>query len=172
MARAHAGYEDRPQQRALSRMIAERYNEGGVAIAEAGTGTGKSVAYLLPAIRWAVQNRERTVVSTNTINLQEQLVEKDLPFLRRALGEPFRFALVKGRSNYVSIRRARLAWESAPTLLAPERQSELKSILDWVEATKDGSLSDLSFRPSPEVWDEVASESSVVAVGSGIRMAT
>ena len=161
VARAHPGYEDRPQQRALARMIAERYNEGGVGIAEAGTGTGKSVAYLLPAIRWALQNRERTVVSTNTINLQEQLVDKDLPFLRRALGEPFRFALVKGRGNYVSIRRARLAAESAPALLPDERQDELRSIVDWLATTQDGTLSDLSFRPSAEVWEEVASESDV-----------
>lgn len=161
IARAHAGYEDRPQQRALSRLAGELYNEGGIGIAEAGTGTGKSIAYLLPAIRWAIRNRERTVVSTNTINLQEQLVEKDLPFLRKALGEPFRFALVKGRNNYVSIRRAKLAWESAPTLLPDDRQKELEAIVGWLDDTDDGSLSDLSFRPSAEVWDEVASESDV-----------
>jgi ATP-dependent DNA helicase DinG len=161
VARAHPGYEDRPQQRALARMIGSLYNEGGVGIAEAGTGTGKSVAYLLPAIHWALLNRERTVVSTNTINLQEQLVEKDLPFLRRALGRPFRFALVKGRNNYVSIRRARLAAESAPALLPDDTLAEMEAIARWLETTRDGSLSDLSFRPSPEVWDEVASESDV-----------
>jgi ATP-dependent DNA helicase DinG len=161
VARAHPGYEDRPQQRAFARLIAERYNEGGIGIAEAGTGIGKSVAYLLPAIRWAVLNGERTVVSTNTINLQEQLVGKDLPFLRRALGETFRFTLVKGRNNYVSIRRAKLAAETAPSLLDERRQAELGSLMDWLEQTEDGSLSDLSFRPSPEVWDEVASESDV-----------
>jgi ATP-dependent DNA helicase DinG len=161
LARRHPRYEDRPQQRALSRLIGEMYNEGGVGIAEAGTGTGKSVAYLLPAIRWAVQNRERTVVSTNTINLQEQLVEKDLPMLRRALGEPFRFALVKGRRNYVSIRRLHLARDSAAALFDAEKQAELAGLVEWVEKTQDGSLSDLSFRPSGEVWDEVASESDV-----------
>jgi ATP-dependent DNA helicase DinG len=161
IAREHGAYEDRPQQRALSRLVGGVYNDGGIAIAEAGTGTGKSIAYLLPAIRWALRNRERTVVSTNTINLQEQLVEKDLPFLRRALAEPFTFALVKGRNNYVSIRRARLAWESAPTLLPDDRQKEIESIVAWLDETGDGSLSDLSFRPSPEVWDEVASESDV-----------
>src|SRR4051812_35780737 len=128
LALRHPRYEDRPQQRAFARMIAGLYNTGGVGIAEAGTGTGKSVAYLLPAIRWALQNRERTVVSTNTINLQEQLVDKDLPFLRRALGVPFRFALVKGRSNYISIRRARLAWEMSATLLDDEKQGEMKGI--------------------------------------------
>jgi ATP-dependent DNA helicase DinG len=161
IALAHPGYEDREQQRALTRMIGGLYNEGGVGIAEAGTGTGKSVAYLIPAIRWAIQNRERTVVSTNTINLQEQLVEKDLPFLRRALGQPFRFTLVKGRNNYISIRRALLAAESAPALLPDDRQAELTSIVEWLKTTTDGTLSDLSFRPSPEVWEEVASESDV-----------
>ena len=161
LAVRHPRYEDRPAQRALSRMIAGLYNTGGVGVAEAGTGTGKSVAYLLPAIRWALQNGERTVVSTNTINLQEQLVDKDLPLLRRALGEPFRFALVKGRSNYVSIRRALLAKANAATLLEPENQAELRGILDWIETTGDGSLSDLPFRPSGEVWDEVQSETDV-----------
>lgn len=161
ISRAHAAYEDRPQQRALSRLVAGVYNDGGIGIAEAGTGTGKSIAYLLPAIRWAAQNRERTVVSTNTINLQEQLVEKDLPFLRRALGESFRYSLVKGRNNYISIRRALLAAETAPSLLPDDRQRELTTIVDWLKVTSDGTLSDLPFRPSPEVWDEVASESDV-----------
>ena len=161
VSRAHPGYEDRPAQRELSRMIAGLYNDGGIGFAEAGTGTGKSVAYLLPAIRWALQNGERTVISTNTINLQEQLVDKDLPFLRRALGEPFRFALVKGRNNYISIRRARLAFETSGSLFEDEKQAELKSIVEWLDSTQDGSLSDLSFRPSAEVWEEVASDSDV-----------
>ena len=161
VARAHPGYEDRPQQRALARMIAGLYNEDGIGVAEAGTGTGKSIAYLLPAVHWALQNGERTLVSTNTINLQEQLVEKDLPFLRRALGQPFRFALLKGRSNYVSIRRALLASEHAGALLDAGKQAELAGIVEWVQTTQDGSLSDLPFRPSGEVWDEVASESDV-----------
>ncbi|HEX8244720.1 MAG TPA: DEAD/DEAH box helicase, partial [Longimicrobium sp.] len=157
----HPRYEDRPQQRDFARMIATLYNEGGVGIAEAGTGTGKSVAYLLPAIRWALQNRERTVVSTNTINLQEQLVDKDLPLLRRALGQPFKYALVKGRANYVSIRRALLARAGAAQLFDAQKQAELAGIVDWLQTTRDGSLSDLSFRPSAEVWDEVASETDV-----------
>jgi len=161
LALRHPRYEDRPAQRALARMIAELYNDGGVGIAEAGTGTGKSVAYLLPAIRWAVQNKERTVVSTNTINLQEQLVAKDLPLLRKALGEPFRYTLVKGRANYVSIRRALLAEATASSLFDEQKQAELKGIVEWIKTSQDGSLSDLSFRPSAEVWDEVASETDV-----------
>jgi ATP-dependent DNA helicase DinG len=112
-------------------------------------------------VRWALKNRERTVVSTNTINLQEQLVGKDLPFLRRALGEPFRFSLVKGRNNYVSIRRARLALEGAGSLIEDEKQQELSAIVQWLDTTQDGSLSDLPIRPSGEVWDEVQSDSDV-----------
>ena len=158
---AHPAYEDRPTQRDMSREIARAYNEGGVALTEAGTGTGKSIAYLVPAILWSLRNRERTIVSTNTINLQEQLVDKDLPFLRKALGQPFRFALVKGRNNYVSIRRARLAAEQAQLLLDDGPQKEVEAIVEWLAHTRDGSLQDLSFQPSEEVWDEVVSDSDV-----------
>ena len=158
---AHPAYEDRPMQRELSVAVARAYNDGGVAVLEAGTGTGKSVAYLIPAIRWALQNRERTVVSTNTINLQEQLVRKDLPFLRQALGEQFRFALVKGRGNYISIRRAKLAEQTQTVLFEEMQQNSLTAILEWLKTTKDGSLQDLPFTPTGEVWDEVVSDGDV-----------
>jgi ATP-dependent DNA helicase DinG len=161
LSRGHPSYEDRPMQRDLARAIAEAYNEGGTLLAEAGTGTGKSVAYLVPAIRWAMLNRERTVVSTNTINLQEQLVHKDLPFLRRTLGEAFRFALVKGRRNYISIRRAELAAQTAGVLFETPQRAELDAIMQWIRSTREGSIQDLPFQPSAEVWDEVASESDV-----------
>ena len=161
LARAHPAYEDRPDQRALSKLIAAAYADDGIALAEAGTGIGKSVAYLLPAIRWSTTNGERTVVSTNTINLQEQLVKKDLPLLKRTLGIPFRYALVKGRNNYVSIRRAKLAALTAASLFEGGREREVATIVEWASTSRDGSLSDLPFRPSPEVWDEVASESDV-----------
>ncbi len=158
---AHPAYEDRPMQRELAVAVARAYNDGGVAVLEAGTGTGKSVAYLIPAIKWALQNRERTVVSTNTINLQEQLVHKDLPFLRQALGEQFRFALVKGRGNYISIRRALLAEQTQTVLFEEMQQNSFGSILEWLKTTKDGSLQDLPFTPTAEVWDEVVSDSDV-----------
>ena len=159
VSRHHAGYEDRPTQRDLARQVTAAYNEGGVSLAEAGTGTGKTVAYLIPAILWAVRNRERTIVSTNTINLQEQLVGKDLPFLRRALGEAFGFALVKGRGNYVSIRRAHAAAAAADLLFDTAQSAELKALSAWLEHTRDGSLQDLPFEPSAELWDEVVSDS-------------
>jgi ATP-dependent DNA helicase DinG len=161
VARAHPAYEDRPTQRDMARAVARTYNDGGITLAEAGTGTGKSAAYLIPAIEWAVRNRERTVVSTNTINLQEQLVTKDLPFLRSALGQSFRFALVKGRSNYVSIRRALLAATAGDTLFDDAQRRDLAAIVAWIDTTGEGSLQDLAFEPAAEVWDEVASESDV-----------
>ena len=150
-------YEDRPGQRDMLRAVADRFNEGGIAIVEAGTGTGKSLAYLLPAVRWAQENGERTVISTNTINLQEQLAEKDLPLVQQLVGE-VAWALVKGRGNYVSIRRALLAAESQTSLFEEDRSGELESLLEWIRTTDDGSLSDLSFRPADETWDEVRSD--------------
>jgi len=150
-------YEDRPGQRAMAALVAETYNEGGVTLVEAGTGTGKSLAYLVPAALWALENRERSVVSTNTINLQEQLVSKDLPLLRKLVGD-VSWALVKGRGNYVSIRRALLARETQSTLFEDDRGAEVEGIVQWLATTEDGSLSDLDFTPSDEVWDEVKSD--------------
>ena len=161
----HPFYEDRPGQRRMLRLVAEGYNVGGVTIAEAGTGTGKSLAYLLPAAAWALLNGERTVVSTATINLQEQLVGKDLPLVRSLVGDLFgdelTWALVKGRGNYISIRRARLAAAEASSLFERERENELEALLDWVGKTEDGSLTDLSSPPSEEVWEEVRSDPDV-----------
>ena len=136
------GYEDRPAQREMLGEVVRRYNEGGVALVEAGTGTGKSLAYLIPAAAWALANGERTVVSTNTINLQEQLVAKDLPLVRALLGQDFRYALVKGRGNYVSIRRLQLARQTAPDLFEDDRGSELDALVEWTQSTRDGSLAD------------------------------
>ncbi len=161
LAALHPGYEDRPGQRRMLRLVAERYNEGGVAITEAGTGTGKSLAYLLPAAAWALQNGERTIISTATINLQEQIVEKDLPLVRDLLGGELKWALVKGRGNYVSIRRARLAAAEASSVFENEREGEMASLLAWIDKTEDGSTSDLPFVPSDEVWEEVRSDPDV-----------
>ncbi len=161
LSQIYPAYEDRPGQREMLRRVADRYNEGGVALVEAGTGTGKSLAYLLPAASWALRNHERTVISTNTINLQEQLDTKDLPLVRDLLGEELAWALVKGRGNYISIRRAMLAKVSAPQLFEEDRSKELDSILEWVASTEDGSLADLTFVPSSETWEEVKSDSDI-----------
>ncbi|MEJ2540336.1 MAG: helicase C-terminal domain-containing protein [Gemmatimonadota bacterium] len=158
LARAHPAYEDRPGQRAMIRAVAERFNDGGVAMVEAGTGTGKSLAYLLPAARWALENRERTVVSTNTINLQEQLVTKDLPLVAELVGQELTWAMVKGRGNYISIRRAFLARQGGADLFDQDRSDEMTALLEWIRETDDGSLTDLPFTPSDEVWEEVRSD--------------
>ncbi|TVP75314.1 MAG: helicase [Gemmatimonadales bacterium] len=157
----HPGFEDRPGQRRMARAVARSFNDSGVLVVEAGTGTGKSLAYLLPSALWASRNGERTVISTNTINLQEQLVEKDLPLVAGLTGGEVKWALVKGRGNYISIRRLRLALESAPSLFETDRSSELEALEAWVRTTRDGSLADLAAPPSPEVWDEVRSDGDV-----------
>jgi ATP-dependent DNA helicase DinG len=162
VAAQHTRYEDRPSQRAMAVEIARLYNEGGVGLLEAGTGVGKSLGYLIPALRWAAANNERTVVSTNTINLQEQLVGKDLPFLARALGDqPVRYALLKGWRNYLCRVRLDQARASGSALFEDGMHAELEAIHAWSERTHDGSLSDLTIAPRPEVWDEVAAEPDV-----------
>ena len=159
IAAAMQQYEDRPAQRDMARTIATLYNDTGVGLIEAGTGVGKSLGYLLPALRWAALHNERTVVSTNTINLQEQLVRKDLPFLADALAseQPVRFALLKGWRNYLCLLRLEQAKLIGPTLLA-DRTNGIESIAEWAKETQDGSLSDLAYPPSADIWDEVSAE--------------
>ncbi len=154
-------YEDRRCQRDMAAYIADGYNDGGVLLLEAGTGVGKSFAYLVPALAWARANGERTIVSTNTINLQEQLVGKDLPLLRRALEDGDykpTFALLKGWRNYLCLSRMHQAVSAQRTLLEQEKLDELIGIAEWSSHTADGTLSDLPVTPSPEVWDEVSAE--------------
>ncbi len=158
LAERHPGYEDRPGQREMLHAVVRAFNEGRVSVVEAGTGTGKSLAYLLPAAEWAARNGEKTVLSTNTINLQEQLAGKDLPLVAGLLDEEISWALVKGRGNYVSIRRARLAAGSQGTLFEDDRSSEMEALLEWIGTTEDGSLSDLPFSPAPDTWEEVRSD--------------
>ncbi|HEX9563159.1 MAG TPA: helicase C-terminal domain-containing protein [Gemmatimonadaceae bacterium] len=159
IAATHARYEDREGQRDYGRRVARLYNLGGIGLLEAGTGIGKSLGYLVPALRWAAANGERTVVSTNTINLQEQLVGKDLPFLATALGDqPVRFALLKGWRNYLCLQRLEQATGSQGTLFDGDLTDRLGSLVAWAEQTSDGSLSDLPAPPGEELWDEVAAE--------------
>ncbi|HEY6009263.1 MAG TPA: DEAD/DEAH box helicase, partial [Geobacteraceae bacterium] len=139
------GYEPRGEQLRMAFAVAEAFNEGRVAMIEAGTGTGKSLAYLYPAVLWATRNKERVVISTNTINLQEQLIKKDIPLLQRT-GLAFRAVLVKGRGNYLC-RRKLEAVRGEPTLFPEESGDELQAIIAWAEKTADGCRSDLAFIP-------------------------
>ncbi|MGH7785332.1 MAG: helicase C-terminal domain-containing protein, partial [Candidatus Binatia bacterium] len=155
---ALAGYEHRPQQLAMLNAVSAAFNDHSVLTVEAGTGTGKSLAYLVPAILWARANQQRVVVSTHTINLQEQLVRKDLPLLTERAGLACTVALVKGRSNYVCQRKAAQAAAQPAQLVDDDWSLELRQVLDWAAHSSDGSLGDLAVRPRPEVWEQVVSE--------------
>jgi len=159
LAKGFGAYETRDGQRDMARAIARTYADGGVALLEAGTGVGKSMAYLVPALRWAAANKERTVVSTNTITLQEQLVGKDLPLLATLLSDqPVRFALLKGWRNYLCLSRLTQAEQQSASLFEAPQRAELEMLSAWARSTNDGSLSDLPSPPRPDVWDEVAAE--------------
>jgi len=157
-ARDFPGYEYRPQQVEMLKAVARAFNEGQHLMVEAGTGTGKSIAYLLPAIHFAVQNGERVVISTNTINLQDQLYGKDIPDLQRILPFEFRAALLKGRSNYICLRRLAALRHSGPSSL--EEMRLLAKILVWLPSTMTGDQAELFLPDSKEqaLWSRVCAD--------------
>lgn len=129
-------------------------------VVEAGTGVGKTFAYLLPAIEQALAHERRVLISTHTIALQEQLINKDIPFLATALGVDLRAELVKGRNNYVGLRRLKSASERQSKLFTSTALLRaLHEVEDWAYETEDGSLSDLPVVPPIDVWEKVRSES-------------
>lgn len=159
IARHLPGFETRPQQREMAAAVDQALERGQRLAVEAGTGVGKTFAYLLPAIAQIVQHKRRVVVSTHTIALQEQLIGKDIPFLQQALGVSFKAELVKGRHNYLSLRRLKGASQRARTLLPNMFQRDaLREIEAWAYDTTDGSLSDLPEPPPADVWERVRSE--------------
>ncbi|MDG1894532.1 MAG: ATP-dependent DNA helicase [Fuerstiella sp.] len=166
IARRLTSYESRPEQLAMAGSVERAILNGHHLVAEAGTGVGKSFAYLVPAILAAGQRRNeddkcrRIIVSTHTISLQEQLIGSDLPFLQAVLPVEFSAVLVKGRGNYISLRRTGKAAQRASQQLLFEMdgQRQLSKISDWAQHTTDGSRSDLPFQPLSQVWDEVASD--------------
>jgi ATP-dependent DNA helicase DinG len=157
MAEHLKGYEHRSEQTRMAFAVAEAFNEDRIAVIEAGTGIGKSLAYLLPAALWGLRNKERVVISTNTINLQEQLIKKDIPFLQQHGELEFRAVLVKGRNNYLCLRKLENV-KAEPTLFKDDASNELQTIIDWSSKTAEGCRSDLSVIPRDETWDEIACE--------------
>jgi ATP-dependent DNA helicase DinG len=153
-------YEPRPQQLAMARAVANAIGQPHHLMVEAGTGVGKSFAYLVPAILAATAGKNfRVVVSTHTISLQEQLIHKDLPFLQQVMPRPFNAVLVKGRSNYISLRRLRGAQQRMHSLLAEDSAvRQLQQIGRWSRQTLDGSKSSLDFTPLETVWDLLESD--------------
>ncbi|MCX8035595.1 MAG: helicase [Candidatus Sumerlaeia bacterium] len=158
LSRSLEDFEYRPPQVEMALAVADAFNHNRIAVIEAGTGVGKSMAYLLPSIRWALANKQRVVISTNTINLQEQLLQKDIPQVQRHSGLKFTAALVKGRHNYACLRRVyAVRGEVAQPEFEPFR-TELKALIEWALATQDGSLADLAAQPSEEAWDAIKVE--------------
>lgn len=150
-------FEERPVQVELLEKIVKALNENKIAVFEAGTGVGKSFSYLIPSALWALLNHEKIIVSTGTINLQQQLCEKDLPAVEKIIGKKFKYVLMKGRQNYICMRRLNDA-ASILDLFEGETE-ELKKIAEWAQNSDTGSKSDLTFMPSESVWTKVNSES-------------
>lgn len=161
IADALPSYEPRPQQVEMAQAVEDALRDEKHLLVEAGTGVGKSFAYLVPAFAALAEDREcRIVIATHTISLQEQLLLKDVPFLQSVLPGDIRPVLVKGRSNYLSLRRLRAAQQRVGVLLSDrEHAQELAQIGKWSRQSQEGSKSDLSFQPSPAVWELVASDS-------------
>ena len=151
-------FEYRPQQQQMAVAVARTLAEGKHLAVEAGTGVGKSLAYLIPAILFAVAKSKKAVVSTHTINLQEQLTQKDLPMLSQVLETPFTFTMLKGRANYLCTHRLHRAMQQSGNLFTSSESEELRRIAEWSRTTADGSLSDFDVEPDPRVWALVCSE--------------
>jgi len=154
-------FEFRPQQQEMAARVAQALEEERHLVVEAGTGVGKSLAYLVPAILFALERHKKAIVSTHTINLQEQLLHKDIPILKKVLPVEFEAALMKGRQNYLCPRRLERALQSANELFTGPEQGELQRLAEWASTTRDGSLSDISAEPDPKVWVQVCSEAHI-----------
>jgi len=158
---AAKNYEFRPQQLRMAQRVAETIDRGGHLAIEAGTGTGKSLAYLVPSVLAAREHGRKAVISTHTINLQEQLLYKDIPLVAKLLPVEFDAALLKGRQNYLCPRRLAKAMENRAELFSSAETVELERILDWSRRTREGSLSELDPQPDPAVWHLVCSEAGI-----------
>ena len=156
LAKINENFEERLSQIELLKNIAKTFNQNKTGVFEAGTGVGKSYAYLIPSILWAVQNNERVVISTGTINLQQQLCLKDIPQAIKITGKPVKFILMKGRQNYICKRRLQDALNSKDLF---ENNDDLDRIAQWQDSCDSGSKSELSFLPSESVWNRINSES-------------
>ena len=159
VAAALERWEDRAEQREMALAVDGAMRGGGRLLVEAGTGVGKSFAYLVPAVVAAAERGERVVVATHTLALQDQLLRKDVPLLLRALPAEFSVVLAMGRNNYVCLRRLRQTREDARDLLSHREEIEaLERIALWAEDTRDGTRQSLPFEPPPQVWSRVQAE--------------
>lgn len=161
LSRSLPGYEPRSGQVRMAETVAGALVAGRIAIIEAGTGTGKSLAYLIPAIYWAVATRQKVIVSTNTITLQEQLITKDIPFLAGVLDIPFQVAVVKGWNNYLCWYRLLAAGRDSASLFTADQNQQLTALTRWARESETGCRTDLPWEIADEVWSEVCAASDV-----------
>ena len=159
LAKSLKDYEYRPQQVIMAEAIADNINNNSHLIVEAGTGVGKSLAYLIPLILWAREENKKVVISTFTKALQYQLVNKDIPFLKDALSLDFSFALCVGGENYLCLRRLNQAGSHG--LFELDETEALKELFDWKDRTKTGLKSDMDFEPLPKLWQKVCREGDI-----------
>jgi ATP-dependent DNA helicase DinG len=145
----------------MAARVAQALEEEQHLIVEAGTGVGKSLGYLVPSVLFALDRNKKAIVSTHTINLQEQLLHKDIPILKKVLPVEFEAALMKGRQNYLCPRRLERALQNEQELFTGPERSELQRLAEWARTTRDGSLSDLSVEPDAKVWAQVCSEAHI-----------
>jgi len=157
LAKLLDNHEERPEQLHMAQAVTAAFNNDSLATIEAGTGTGKSLAYLIPTIMWSLRHEETIVISTNTINLQEQLLRHDLPILQKVISDDFLAVLVKGRSNYLCLRRLDNAYHE-PDLFNSDNNGELEALRAWSLTTKAGSKDELNIPPSINIWSEVCCE--------------
>lgn len=167
ISRHFSEFEYREEQLNMASAIEQGFNEERKVIVEAGTGTGKTLAYLIPGIEWAVKNKKKIVFSTNTINLQEQLLNKDIPLAKSVLGYDFKYMLVKGRGNYLCLRKyynfARGEGISGKEELSISQKNQLREIIKWGEKTRTGDKNELPFEVESNIWEEFQSETDICA---------
>jgi ATP-dependent DNA helicase DinG len=154
-------FEFRPQQQTMASAVAKACESRSHLIVEAGTGVGKSLAYLIPSVLHAVGENRKALISTHTINLQEQLFYKDIPVVQKLMPQEFKAVLLKGRQNYLCPLRLQRAMTHGGELFASREQDELRRIWEWSQRTSDGTLSDLDPAPDQNVWLQVCSEAHV-----------
>ena len=150
-------FEYRPQQQRMAQLVGEALDGSHALVCEAATGVGKSLAYLVPAVTFALEQKRKAIICTHTINLQEQLISKDIPIVQKIVGT-FHAEILKGRGNYLCPTRLQRAMSESGDLFSTSEASELALITDWAAETEDGTLSDLDFTPSARVWSLVCSE--------------
>ena len=154
------GFEHRHEQEEMAKNIQKAINDNRKIIVEAGTGTGKTLAYLIPAIKWTIANKKKVIIATNTINLQEQLLLKDIPLAKSVIKDEFSYALVKGRTNYLCKRlftELSLGKSVDIETFSMEAREQIEYILKWGNKTKTGDKAELPFEVYPDVWELVQS---------------